>query len=150
MSEFEVALAENGVVIPDIVKPLAAYVPGIQCGFYVYVSGQLPISNGILTHKGKLGDNISPEDACDAARLCALNCLGVVKSMVGDLEKVEQIIKVTGTEHPAVVNGASRLFCEVFGDKGLHSRCAVGVASLPLGACCKVDLIAKIKQKFKP
>lgn len=153
MSQVEKRLAEIGITLPTVPVPLAAYVPGVQNGNMVYTSGQLPMENGILKYKGRLGETIQTQDGYDAARQCAVNCLGVVKSLIGDLDRVERVIKVTGfvnstadfTEQPKVINGASELLEAAFGSIGSHARSAVGVASLPLGAACEVEIIVQYK-----
>lgn len=153
MEDYESKLTEMGITIPIVQKPVAAYLPGVIEGGYIYTSGQLPIADGVLA-KGKLGENISTEEGYRAAALCAVNCLAVIKSLAGSLEKVEKIIKLTGfvnctadyTDQPKVINGASELMREVFGVSGMHARSAVGVSSLPLGACCEVEMIVKLKQ----
>lgn len=152
MSRIEGKLKEMGIVIPEPAKPVAAYVPGVLEGGYVYTSGQLPSVNGVV-RKGKLGDNLTIEEGYEAAKICAINCLAVVKSLVGDLDKVERIVKVVGfvnstpdcESQPKVINGASELLGKIFDEAGVHARSAVGVASLPLGACCEVEMIVKIK-----
>jgi enamine deaminase RidA (YjgF/YER057c/UK114 family) len=150
---FEVKLKEMGITIPEAPKPLAAYVPAVKEGNLVFTSGQLPMSEGQLKYKGKLGKDISEEDAKAAAKLCAINCLSVVKSVIGSLDNIERILKVVAfvnsaedfTAQPAIANGASEFFVEVFGDAGKHSRCAVGVSQLPLGAPVEVEIIVKVK-----
>lgn len=145
-------LAELGITIPDVPKPVAAYVPGVRVGDLLYTSGQLPVANGELK-KGRLGENVSIEEGYQAARLCAINCLAVIKSIAGDLENVERVVKLTGfvnstpdfTDQAKVVNGASELIAAVFGEAGAHSRSAVGMAALPLGAVCEVEAIVKLK-----
>ena len=121
-------------------------------GTLVFTSGQLPTENGVL-RKGKLGKDITVEEGYEAARIAALNCLAVVKSLAGSLDRVERVVKVVGfvnctpdfEAQPKVINGASELLGQVFGDAGLHARSAVGVSSLPLGACCEVELIVRLK-----
>ncbi len=152
MSNIEEKLREMGIEIPKAAKPVAAYVPGVLDGAYVYTSGQLPSANGVI-RKGKLGDTLTVEEGYEAAKLCAINCLAVVKSLAGDLDRVEQIVKVTGfvnsiaefENQPKVINGASEFLGNAFGEAGAHARSAVGVASLPLGACCEVEMIVKLK-----
>lgn len=152
MSRIEEKLKEMGIVIPEAAKPVAAYVPGVLENGYVYTSGQLPSVSGVV-RKGKLGDNLTVEEGYEAAKICAINCLAVVKSLVGDLDKVERIVKVVGfvnstpdcESQPKVINGASELLGKIFDEAGAHARSAVGVASLPLGACCEVEMIVKVK-----
>ena len=149
----EQKLQSMGITIPKTPKPVAAYIPAIQTGNLVFTSGQIPMVKGELKYKGKLGIEFSKQDGYDAAKLCAVNALSAVKSLIGDLDKIEQIIKVVGfvasadgfTEQPAVVNGASEFLQEALGKKGVHARSAVGVAELPLGVPVEVELIVKIE-----
>jgi enamine deaminase RidA (YjgF/YER057c/UK114 family) len=144
-------LAELGLTLPAVVPPLAAYVPAVQSGNYVYVSGQLPMVDGKLPQTGKVGAEVSTEEAAGLARICALNALAAIESLVG-LGRLVKIVKVTGfvasapgfTGQPAVINGASNLFGEVLGEQGRHARSAVGVAELPLGAPVEVEVIAEV------
>lgn len=153
MSQAEERLKKLGVEIPDVPVPLAAYVPGVVVGNKVYTSGQLPMKNGKLEFKGRLGENASMEDGYKAAAQCAANCLGAVKSLIGDLDRVKRIVKVVGfvnstadfEAQPAVINGASELLQAAFGEAGAHARSAVGVAALPLGAMCEVEIIAEFE-----
>ncbi|WP_329076929.1 RidA family protein [Streptomyces niveus] len=148
----EAALAELGVTVPQVVPPLAAYQPAVRSGVYVYTAGQLPMVDGKLPVTGKVGAEVTPEEAKDLARVCALNALAAVKSVVGDLDRVARVVKVTGfvasasdfTGQPAVLNGASELFGQVFGDKGVHARSAVGVAVLPLDAPVEVEILVEL------
>jgi enamine deaminase RidA (YjgF/YER057c/UK114 family) len=140
-------LKELGIVLPKAAAPAANYVPFVVTGNLVFVSGQLPFENGELKHKGIVGASVSIEDAVKAARLCALNLIAQLQAAVGDLDHVARVVKLNGfvasaatfTEQPKVVNGASDLMVEVFGDLGKHARAAVGVASLPLGVAVEVD-----------
>jgi enamine deaminase RidA (YjgF/YER057c/UK114 family) len=142
-----------GFSVPPTPKPVAAYIPAIQVDRLVFTSGQIPIVNGTLAFKGKLGKEISKEQGYEAARICALNALSAIKSVIGDLDRIEQVVKVVGfvasvegfSEQPAVVNGASEFLKEVFGSKGVHARSAVGVVELPLGAAVEVEMIVTIK-----
>lgn len=144
-------LAELGLSLPEVVPPVASYVPAVQSGHHVYVSGQLPIADGKLLATGKVGNGVSAEQAKDLAERCALNALAAVDSLVG-LENVVKIVKVTGfvasaegfTGQPGVVNGASDLFGAVFGEAGRHARSAVGVAELPLDAPVEIEVIVEI------
>ncbi|AVT29752.1 MULTISPECIES: RidA family protein [unclassified Plantactinospora] len=144
-------LAELGLVLPDVVPPLAAYVPAVQSGRQVYVSGQLPLRDGKLLATGRVGGGVSAEQAKDLAAQCALNALAAIDALVG-LESVVKIVKVTGfvasadgfTGQPGVLNGASELFGTVFGEAGRHARSAVGVAELPLGAPVEVEVIVEV------
>lgn len=145
-------MEELGLTLPTVPAPVAAYVPGVRDGRLIYTSGQLPTENGVL-RKGKLGAGMTVEEGYDAARAAVLNCLAVVKSLAGSLDQVERVVKVVGyvnsapdfEAQPKVVNGASELLGRLFGDAGVHSRSAVGVSSLPLGACCEVELIVRLK-----
>ncbi|RAO15632.1 Protein TCP17 [Micromonospora noduli] len=144
-------LAELGLELPEVVPPVASYVPAVQSGQHVYVSGQLPMAEGKLLATGKVGAGISAEQAKDLAQRCGLNALAAVDSLVG-LENVVKVVKVTGfvasapgfTGQPAVINGASDLFGTVFGEAGRHARSAVGVAELPLDAPVEVELIVEV------
>ncbi|MEV8438865.1 RidA family protein [Actinosynnema sp. NPDC051121] len=144
-------LAELGVALPEVAAPVAAYVPAVRTGRLVFTSGQLPFVQGSLAATGKVGGDVSPEEAKDHARTCALNALAAVDALVG-LDSVVRVVKLVGfvasadgfTGQPAVVNGASDLIGEVFGEAGQHARSAVGVAELPLGAPVEVELIVEI------
>ncbi|MFI0772443.1 RidA family protein [Streptomyces sp. NPDC021218] len=141
-------LAELGLILPPVAKPVAAYLPAVQSGSYVYTSGQLPLVGGKLPVSGKVGAEVTVEQAKDLARVCALNALVAIEEVCGDLDQVHRVVKVVGfvasapdfTGQPAVINGASELLGEVFGDMGLHARSAVGVAALPLGAPVEVEV----------
>jgi enamine deaminase RidA (YjgF/YER057c/UK114 family) len=144
-------LAELGITLPPVVRPLAAYVPAVRSGGYVYVSGQLPFVDGALPATGKVGADVSPERAKELAARCAVNALAAIDDLVG-LAAVVRIVKVTGfvasapgfTGQPGVINGASELFGEVFGEAGRHARSAVGVAELPLDTPVEVEVIAEV------
>jgi len=144
-------LAELGLTLPTVVPPVAAYLPAVQTGNYVYVSGQLPMVDGKLPLTGKVGAEVTAEQAAELARTCALNALAAIEALVG-LGRLVKIVKVTGfvasapgfTGQPAVVNGASNLFGDVLGEQGRHARSAVGVAELPLGAPVEVEVIAEV------
>jgi enamine deaminase RidA (YjgF/YER057c/UK114 family) len=152
VSRIEDRLGELGLTLPEVVPPLAAYVPALRVGDLVWTSGQLPMVDGTLAATGKVGAEVDPEDAAGLARICALNALAAVKAEVGDLDEVTRVIKVVGyvasaptfTGQPAVINGASQLLGEVFGDAGRHARSAVGVAVLPLDAPVEVELVVQI------
>ncbi|GGO13530.1 putative endoribonuclease [Microbispora rosea subsp. aerata] len=153
MATPEERLAELGLALPEVVPPLAAYVPAVRTGDYVYTSGQLPLVKGELGVTGKVGAEVSPEEAKEQARICAVNALAAIKALVGDLSKVVRIVKVVGfvasapgfTGQPQVVNGASELLGEVFGEAGKHARSAVGVAVLPLDAPVEVEVVAEVR-----
>ncbi|GHJ46491.1 putative endoribonuclease [Catellatospora sp. TT07R-123] len=151
MSDPYAKLAELGLKVPEVVPPVAAYVPAVRTGNHVYVSGQLPMAEGKLLATGKVGAEITPEHAKELAARCALNGLAALEWLVG-LDKVVKIVKVTGfvasapgfSGQPGVINGASEVFGEVFGEAGRHARSAVGVGELPLNAPVEVELIAEI------
>jgi enamine deaminase RidA (YjgF/YER057c/UK114 family) len=144
-------LTELGIALPAVAAPVAAYVPAVRTGSYVYTSGQLPMVDGKLATTGKVGGELTPEEARDLARICALNALAAVDALVG-IDTVARIVKVVGfvasaagfTGQPAVVNGASELLGEIFGEAGRHARSAVGVAELPLGAPVEVELVVEL------
>ena len=152
MSSPEERLAELGLSLPTDTAPLAAYVPAVRSGDLVFTSGQLPRLDGELTHVGKVGAEVTPDQAKEAAQACALNAIAVVKAEIGDLGKVRRVVKVVGfvasapdfTGQPGVVNGASELLGKVFGDAGVHARSAVGVAALPLDAPVEVELVVEV------
>lgn len=147
-------LAELGIELPAVVAPLASYLPAVRTGNYVYTSGQLPMVDGALPATGKVGAEVLAEDAVHYARLCALNALAAVHALVG-IDSVVRVVKVVGfvastadfTGQPAVVNGASDLLGEVFGEAGAHARSAVGVAVLPRDAPVEVELIVEVGQQ---
>jgi enamine deaminase RidA (YjgF/YER057c/UK114 family) len=148
-------LAELGLTLPQVVPPLAAYQPAVISGAYVYTAGQLPMVEGKLPVTGKVGGEVTPEEAKELARTCALNALAAVKSVVGDLDRVARVVKVVGfvasaadfTGQPAVINGASELLGAVFGDKGVHARSAVGVAVLPLDSPIEIEIQVELVQE---
>ncbi|MEU3408348.1 RidA family protein [Streptomyces sp. NPDC006670] len=144
----EARLAELGLTLPEVVPPLATYQPAVRSGAYVYTAGQLPMVQGKLPLTGKVGAEVSPEQAKELAATCALNALAAVKSVAGDLDRVARVVKVVGfvasapdfTGQPGVLNGASELLGEVLGEKGVHARSAVGVAVLPLDAPVEIEI----------
>ncbi|GHD42052.1 RidA family protein [Mycetocola manganoxydans] len=149
MSRIADRLAELGLTLPTVAAPVAAYVPAVVQGNLVYTSGQLPFVDGSLPATGKVGTSVSAEGAQAYAATCALNALAAIESVIGSLDRVTQVVKVTGfvasdasfTGQPGVVNGASTLLGEIFGDAGVHARSAVGVAVLPLDAPVEVELV---------
>jgi enamine deaminase RidA (YjgF/YER057c/UK114 family) len=149
MSKLDERLAELGVEIPEVVRPVAAYIPAVVTGNLVYTSGQLPMASGTLLATGKVGAGVSAETARDLARVCALNALAAAKSAIGSLDRVTRVVKVLGfvasdpsfTGQPGVINGASDLLKQIFDDAGVHARSAVGVAVLPLDSPVEVELI---------
>jgi enamine deaminase RidA (YjgF/YER057c/UK114 family) len=145
-------LTELGIELPAVATPVAAYLPAVRTGSLVYTSGQLPFVDGALAATGKVGGELAPEEAKRHARTCALNALAAVHALVG-IDAVVRVVKVVGfvasaegfTGQPAVVNGASELFGEVFGEAGQHARSAVGVAELPLSAPVEVELVVEVR-----
>ena len=154
MSAPEDRLAELGLSVPEVAKPVAAYVPAVVSGDLVFTSGQLPMKDGELMVTGKVGGEVSPEEATACAQQCVLNAIAAVKSVIGDLDRVAQVVKVVAfiastpdfTGQPQVANGASELLGKVFGDAGVHARSAVGVPVLPLDAPVEVELIVRLSQ----
>ncbi|MFL6272463.1 MAG: RidA family protein [Actinomycetes bacterium] len=152
MTTPEERLQELGVSLPAPAVPVAAYVPCVRTGSLVYVSGQVPVLDGKPSHLGHLGDNVDLEDGRAAARTCAVNVLAALKAELGELSRVRRVVKVTGfvastpdfTDHPKVINAASELFGDVFGDGGRHARAAIGVAALPLGVPVEVEAIVEV------
>ena len=148
----EARLADLGLTVPDVVPPVATYVPAVRSGNQVFTAGQLPMRDGALIATGKVGDAITPEQAAECARQCALNAIAAVKSVVGDLEKVVRVVKVVAfvastpdfTGQPGVANGASELLAAAFGDAGIHARSAVGVPVLPLDAPVEVEILVEV------
>jgi len=154
MSQVEARLAELGLTVPEVAIPVAAYVPAVISGSHVFTSGQLPMVAGALAATGRLGGEIDVEEGTKLAELCALNAIAAVKSVIGDLDRVVQVVRVTGFVssmpdfygQPAVINGASNLLGKAF--DGAHSRSAVGVAALPLNAPVEIDMIVEFKEHW--
>lgn len=155
MSAVEDRLAELGLSVPEVVPPVAAYVPAVRQGNLVFTSGQLPMAGGSMAATGKVGAGdglVAPEVAKDLAQACALNAIAAVKALIGDLDQVTRVVKVVGfvashpdfTGQPGVVNGASELLGKAFGEAGVHARSAVGVAALPLDAPVEVEIIVAL------
>jgi len=148
----EERLEALGLSVPEVAKPVAAYVPAVRSGNYVYTSGQLPMREGQLITTGKVGGEVTPEEAVECARQCALNALAAVRAQVGELSNIKRIVKVVAfvastpdfTGQPGVANGASELFGEVFGEAGVHARSAVGVPVLPLDAPVEVEILVEV------
>lgn len=149
----EARLQELGITVPQAAKPVAAYVPAVRTGNLIFVSGQLPMVSGELKCKGILGRDVDVEAGYAAARICAINCLAAIKTVEPDLNRIKQIVKVTGYvnsvpesgDQPKVVNGASELLQSVFGSKGIHARAAIGMSGLPLGAAVEVEMIVEVE-----
>jgi enamine deaminase RidA (YjgF/YER057c/UK114 family) len=149
-------LAELGITLPPVAAPVAAYVPAVRTGSYVWTSGQLPFVDGALPATGKVGEGeglIAPERAAELARAAALNALAAVAEQAGSLDRVKRVVKLVGfvasdpsfTGQPTVVNGASELLGQVFGEAGVHARSAVGVAVLPLDAPVEIELVVELR-----
>ena len=152
MPAVEDRLAELGLAVPDVAKPVATYVPAVKTGNHVFTSGQLPLRDGQMILTGKVGDEVSAEEAADCAKQCALNAIAAVKAEIGDLDRVTRVVKAVVfvastpdfTGQPLVANGASELFGAAFGDAGKHARSAVGVSVLPLDSPVEVELIVEV------
>ena len=148
-SQLDARLAELGLVLPATSKPVAAYLPAVTSGSLVYTSGQLPLQDGALPATGKVGAAVSAEDAAVYARQCVLNGLAAARSAIGSLDRITRVVKVVGfvasdpsfTGQPGVINGASELLHDIFGEAGQHARSAVGVAVLPLDAPVEIEFV---------
>jgi enamine deaminase RidA (YjgF/YER057c/UK114 family) len=153
MGKVESRINELKLARPEAPKPVAAYIPAKQTGNLVFTAGQLPMVNGELISKGLLGQDVEIDEANKAARICTLNALAAIKGVIGELDRIKQIVRVVGyvasvptfTQQPAVVNGASELLLEIFGEKGKHARSAVGMAVLPLNASVEIELTVEIE-----
>ena len=153
MGKVESIINELKLSLPDVPKPVASYIPAKQTGNLVFTAVQLPMLNGELISKGLLGQDVEIEEANKAARICTLNALAAIKGVIGDLDRIKQIVRVVGyvasvptfTQQPAVVNGASELLLEVFGENGKHARSAVGMAVLPLNASVEIELTVEVE-----
>jgi enamine deaminase RidA (YjgF/YER057c/UK114 family) len=149
----EETLQSLGLTLPEPAKPLASYVPAVQTGNLVFTSGQLPIIDGELKRRGQVGDDVTLDEAYDDARTAALNALAAVKGVIGDLDRVKQVVRVNGfvssalgfSDQPTVINGASDLLVQVFGEAGQHSRAAIGVYELPRDAPVEIDIIVEVE-----
>lgn len=153
MSRIHDRLAELGAELPKVAAPVAAYVPALVSGNLVFTSGQLPMVDGAMELTGKVGAAVSAEEAKALARVCALNGLAAVESVIGSLDRVTRIVKVVGfvasepdfTGQPGVINGASEFLGEVFGDAGIHARSAVGVTALPLDSAVEIEFVVEFE-----
>lgn len=150
----ESRLIELGIVLPAPPAPAGLYAPCVQTGPLLYVSGQIPIVDGQLVRRGKLGQNVSLDEGAQLARVCTLNALAIVRAHLGSLDRVVRVVRVGGfvasaqdfIEHPKVINGASQLLVDVFGEAGRHARAAIGVAELPLGAPVEVEFLFEVSR----
>jgi len=153
MATPEERIAELGLTLPEVAAPVASYTPTVRSGGHVYVSGQLPFVDGKLPATGKVGADVTAETAKELAALCALNAIAAVRAEIGELSDVVRVVKVGGfvastpefTGQPGVINGASDLLAQVFGEAGVHARAAVGVAALPLDSPVEVDMIVEVR-----
>ena len=152
MSKIETKIQMLGLILPEIPNPLASYVPAKQSGKLVFTAGQLPLVKGDLVSKGILGQDVLIEEAYRAAQICTLNALAAIKGVIGDLDRIVQVVKVVGyvasistfTQQPAIINGASEVLLDIFGETGKHARTALGMAVLPLNASVEVELIVEV------
>ena len=153
MGKVESRINELKITLPEVPKPVAAYIPAKQTGKLVFTAGQLPMVNGELISKGLLGQDVEIDEANKAARICTLNALAAIKGVIGDLDRIKQIVRVVGyvasvptfTQQPAVVNGSSELLLEIFGENGKHARSAVGMTVLPLNASVEIELTVEVE-----
>jgi enamine deaminase RidA (YjgF/YER057c/UK114 family) len=151
--EIEDRIKSLGLELPEAPKPVANYVSAVRTGNYVFTSGQIPVVKGELKAKGKVGGEITVEEGYECAKIAALNCLAAVKALIADLDRVNRIVRVTGfvnsalgfTEQPKVLNGASDLLVEIFGERGKHSRLAIGAGELPRGAPVEVEMVVEVR-----
>lgn len=148
----EEKLKELGITLPEAPKPLGFYLPAVRAGEFLFLSGMLPVKEGRLLYKGKVGKEISLEEAREAAKATLINALSVIKGEIGDLDKIKRIVRLSGyvasapefDQQPSVLNAASEILSEIFGDKGLHSRIAIGVSELPMGSPIEIELIVQV------
>ncbi len=153
MSAVEERLAQHGHIVPDVPAPVAVYVPAVRTGNLVFTSGQLPLVDGVLMGTGRVGADVSPQDAAAMAAQCALNALAAIRASLGSLDRVVRVVKVVGfvasdptfTQQPAVINAASELLGQAFAAQGSHARSAVGVTVLPLNAPVEVDVVVECR-----
>jgi len=145
-------IKELGLELPEVAKPLAAYIPAKQVGNLVMTSGQVPLVKGVINFAGKVGSDLTEEEGQKAAQICALNCLAAIKGVIGNLDKIVEVVKLTVfvasaetfTSQPKVANGASELIGKIFGESGKHVRSAVGVTSLPLNASVEIEMTVRV------
>jgi len=150
----EEKIKELGFELPEAAKPLAAYIPAKRIGNLVMTSGQVPLVDGKLKYAGKIGVDVSEEEGQKAAEICALNCLAAIKGVIGNLDKIDEVVKLTVfvnnqdgySAQPKIANGASELIGKIFGEKGLHARSAIGVSGLPINAPVEIEMIVKVKE----
>ena len=150
---FEAKLTELGITLPPAPKPVATYIPAVRAGDLLFLSGTGPFKDGKIAFAGKLGRDLTVEQGADAARLTLLNALAMVRQEIGTLDRVVRIVRLTGhvasaegfTQQPAVINGASDLLVQIFGEAGRHARLALGAAELPLNMCIEIELILQVR-----
>lgn len=155
--KIEKIIREKGYTLPESSPPIASYVNGVISGKLLFISGKLPVENGKVKYVGKVGRELTAEQGYESAKLCALHALASAREILGDLDRIVRVLKVTGfvnvergfTDIPKIVNGASDLFVNIFGEKGKHARSAIGVSELPLNACCEIEVIFEIKKGTK-
>ena len=153
MKNIEARINQLGLILPPAPSPVASYIPAKQTGNLVFTAGQLPVVSGELVSKGLLGQDVDVEEANRAAQVCTLNALAAIKGVIGDINRIKQVVRVVGyvasiptfTQQPAVVNGASELLLELFGEAGKHARSAVGMAVLPLNASVEIELTVEVE-----
>lgn len=153
MSKIEDRLNELGFPLPQLAAPAGSYLPAVKSGDLVFTSGQLPLRDGELANPGRLGDNVSVEQAQESARYSVLNALAAAKSVIGDLDKIERVVKVNGfvtstddfKQQPEVINGASDFLADIFGEAGQHARSALGTNALPKGTCVEIEFIFRVR-----
>lgn len=149
---YEGKLRELGITLPEAPKPVAAYVPAVQAGNLIFTAGQIPLAEGQIKFKGKVGKDLTQEEGYQAARLCALNALAAVRAMTGNLDQIQRVVRVAiyvnsapgFTNQPEVGNGASELFLQIFGEAGRHARAAVGTNELPRDAAVEVEVVVQV------
>ena len=154
MVTYEKRIKELGIKLPEVPKPVAAYIPAKKVDNLVFCSGQGPVKEGKFVYVGKVDSEMTIEEGYKAARICALNCLAAVKSLVGDLDKIDEIVQVRGfvnsapnfERQPEVINGASEFLEQIFGEKGKHARCALGTSNLPGNITVELEMIVKVKE----
>jgi len=155
MKDFEARLKELGLSLPEIPPAAGAYVPAVQSGNLIFCSGQGPYKNGTFAYIGKVGDNLSLEDGYQAARIAVLNCLAEICSLIGSLNKIKRVVQIRGFvnsapefhDQPKVVNGASELVLDIFGNAGKHARCALGTSNLPMNIPVEIEMVVEIETK---
>lgn len=151
--KIEEKMRELGLILPEAPKPVAVYIPAKKIGNFVFTSGQGPIKDGKFVHVGKVGGEVSLKEGYESARVCAINCLATIKSVIGSLDNIDEIVKIKGYvnstsdfyQQPEVINGASELIVEIFGEKGKHARSALGTSVLPGNIPVELEMIVSIK-----